>query len=736
MKKLKVYISGMHCTSCAVNIENKLRKIAGVASANVSFVNNTALVEYDAPADLRTISSTIESLGYKTNIKEEAQPVLEDIEKRAREREMQNMKQRAIHSIILTLLILLLALPEMLHGTVAITYPEMIISGTPLAQFILTSIVLYINRETFIRGVHSFLSMMPGMDSLVLLGVGTGYLYSILTGFNIIQGSMYYETSALIITFITIGKYMEAVVKGKTSEAIKKLIGLQPKMARVIRRGKEVEVNVSDVQVGDIVIVRPGEKIPVDGIILEGASSIDESMITGESLPVYKKKGDTVIGATTNKTGSFKFKASKVGSETLLAQIIHLVENAQSSKAPVQKLADIVSGYFVWMVLVLALTAFIYWYFVVGQSLTFALSTFVATIIIACPCAMGLATPTAIVLGTGKGADKGILFKDAESLENLHKVDTIILDKTGTITKGKAVVTDIIPVIGSQKELLIIAASAEKNSEHPLAQAIVNKAKDAKVRILKSSHFNAIEGYGIAAVVSGKKVLIGNIALMSMHKIKGIVYESIYRKLELQGKTVVFVAVNNRIIGLLAIADTIKEDSRVTIAKLHSLGYKTMMITGDNKQVAQAIAKEAGIDEVLSNVLPHEKAARVRELQSSGKKVAFVGDGINDAPALAQANIGVAIGAGTDVAIESGNVVLVKNNLTDLVTAVQLSKYVYEKIKQNLFWAFFYNIVSIPVAMGVLYPINGFLLNPVIAGIAMVFSSISVVSNSLLMRIE
>ncbi len=487
--------------------------------------------------------------------------------------------------------------------------------------------------------------------------------------------------------------------------------------------------------VGDIILVKPGEKIPVDGIIVEGESSVDESMITGESIPVHKRKGASVIGATINKTGSFKFKATKIGSKTMLAQIIKLVEDAQGSKAPIQRLADVVAGYFVQGVLVLSIIAFAYWYLLAGQTLLFALSILISTLIIACPCAMGLATPTAVMIGTGKGAENGILFKNAESLETLHKSKTIVFDKTGTITKGEAVVTDMISIGLDDNELLHLAASAEKNSEHHLAQAIVKKALERRIELKPAGIFRAIPGHGIAAKIGKQVIMAGNIALMNKGKI--VVAEEVIERmnnLEEDGKTTVIISTDKKIIGIIAIADTIKEDARKAIAKLHSLGYETAMITGDNERTANAIAKQVGIDKVLARVLPQDKANEVKKLQSSGKKVAFVGDGINDAPALAQADVGVARGNGTDVAIESGGVVLVRSNLLDIVKAIELSKYTLGKIKQNLFWAFFYNAVGIPVAMGILYPINGFLLNPVIAGAAMALSSISVVSNSLLMK--
>ena len=532
-----------------------------------------------------------------------------------------------------------------------------------------------------------------------------------------------------------LGKYLEAVARGRTSEAIKRLIGLQPKTARVVRNGKAADVLIKDVIVGDIIIVRPGEKIPVDGTVLDGDSSVDESMVTGESIPAHKKKGDVVMGATINMNGSFRFKATRVGSDTMLAQIIKMVEDAQGSKAPIQQLADLVAGYFVEAVIALALIAFAYWYFVAGQPFAFALTALVSTMIIACPCAMGLATPTAVMLGTGKGAENGILIKNAESLELLHQSSIVVLDKTGTITTGKAVVTDMVPFGISDGELLRIAASAENNSEHYLAQAIVKKAKEKKMKLTGPSSFKAVPGYGVASTIDAVRVLIGNHALMEK---EGISVPAVVLKrmqgMELGGKTAVLVSIGDEVSGLVAIADTLKEHSAEAIARLRGMGYEVAMITGDNERTAMAVAKEAGIDRVLAHVLPEDKANEIKRLQKKGEKVVFVGDGINDAPALAQADVGIAIGAGTDVAMESGGVVLVKSDLRDIVKAMELSKYTMKKIKQNLFWAFFYNSVGLPVAMGILYPFTGFLLSPVIAGAAMAFSSVSVVSNSLLMR--
>jgi Cu+-exporting ATPase len=811
MKKISFGIAGMHCATCALNIERRLRKLDGVESANVNYATNRATVEYDeAKIGTGDMRESIQGLGYNADIPEENERkgdgvmrlrvkgmgsphcagIVEkalrkldgikrvelnfslekaeityskdktgftavrkaiidagydaelveadedvDREARAREGEIAGLRSRVAWSAALTVPILLLALPEMLGGIVPLRYPDFLMGNMAILEFLLATPVMYINRDSFVRGFRGLLSRMPGMDSLVALGVGTAYAYSVLVGFGIISGSVYFETSTLLITFIMLGKYLESVAKGKTSEAIKRLIRLQPKTARVVRKGKETEIPINDVVAGDMVIVRPGERIPVDGVVTEGASSVDESMITGESIPAHKIKGDTVIGATINKTGSFRFKATKVGSETMLAQIIKLVEDAQGSKAPIQKLADTVAGFFVQGVILLAFLAFVYWYFVAGSTFLFAITILVSTLIIACPCAMGLATPTAVMIGTGKGAENGILIKDAESLELLHQADIVLFDKTGTITKGEPSVTDVIAMGADEDAFIRTVAAAEAGSEHHVAHAIAEEARRRRLKAGKAASFNALPGYGIDAKVGKRRILIGTPALMKKNgvamdeKTSGRIHE-----MEIAGKTVVLAASDGKLAGIIAIADTIKDDSKQAVKRLQAMGYETAMITGDNERTALAIAKQAGIDRVLAHVLPEDKANEVKRLQSEGKKVAFVGDGINDAPALAQADVGIAIGAGTDVAIESGEVVLVKSDLSDIATAMELSRYTMAKIKQNLFWAFAYNSIGIPVAMGVLYPATGFLLSPVLAGAAMAFSSVSVVSNSLLMR--
>jgi len=729
MKKLIIPISGMHCASCAQKIESTLKKLDGVVNANVNFATEKATVEFDENViDENEIYNAIEQLGYKVikEIDREAKEFV-DKEKEEREREIRNLRTLFILSSILSIPIFILSFPEWFKIVFPYQNIVLLILATPVQFFV---------GFRFYKGAFFALKTKTvNMDTLIAVGTSAAYFYSFLVTLIPTFGNyVYFDTSAIIITFVILGRWLEAITKGKTSEAIKKLIGLQPKTATVIRNGRELQIPIKEVVVGDIVVVKPGQKIPVDGIVVGGFSSVDESMITGESIPVEKKRGDTVIGGTVNKHGSFKFKATKVGKDTVLSQIIKLVEEAQGSKAPIQRLADKVSSYFVPTVILIAIVSFSLWYLVLGQSLIFSLSIFIAVLIIACPCALGLATPTAIMVGTGKGAENGILIKNAEALENIHKLTTIVFDKTGTLTKGKPSVTDILADKLDKKEILKYGAIAEKNSEHPLAEAIINKAKEEKLKISDPEFFEAIPGHGILAKYNGKTILFGNRNLMKKYKIKVEGLEGKIRTLENEGKTVMILALNKKIIGLIAVADTLKEFSKEAIEKLHEMGKEIIMITGDNKRTTNAIAKQLGIDYVLAEVLPEEKEKEIEKLQKKNKIVAMVGDGINDAPALAKADIGIAIGAGTDIALETGQVVLIKNDLRDVIKAIELSNYTIKKIKQNLFWAFFYNSVSIPIAAGLLYPFTGFLLNPMIAAVAMAFSSVSIVLNSLLMK--
>ncbi|MEW5996368.1 MAG: heavy metal translocating P-type ATPase [Candidatus Micrarchaeota archaeon] len=728
-EKMSLHVLGMSSLHCSNIVEGALKRLAGVAKVELNFTLEKADVFYDPKKlDFDKIRKAIVNAGYDAEKWVEGEEV--DREKAAREREIKDYKTRLAVAAIFAIPTVLLALQEML----GLRYPELIEQNTALLQFVFATPAIIAGSQFFTRGARALINLMPTMDSLVGIGVGAAYVYSIGVTFFGLEGYLYYEIAAVLIAFLLLGRLLEAVAKGRTSEAIKRLIGLQAKTARVIRKGEEAEIPIEDVAIGDIVVIRPGEKIPVDGVVVEGESYVDEAMITGEPIPVGKRKGDEVIGATINKTGSFRMRAEKVGKDTMLAQIIKLVEEAQGSKAPIQRLADLVSAYFVPAVLGLGLLAAGYWYFVAGQPFIFALTIFITTLIIACPCALGLATPTAVMMGTGKGAEQGVLFKSAKALETAHKMRMVIFDKTGTLTKGKPEVTDIVPVGMKEEELLKLAAIAEKNSEHPLGEAIVNRAKERKIAVPEPEKFNSIPGHGVEISYKGRKVLIGNRKLMQKRK---IAYEGLEGKLmglENKGKTAMLVAVGGKAAGIIAVADTLKEHSREAVKLLHRQGLKVAMITGDNERTAKAIAGQVGIDRVLAEVLPEEKEKEVKKLQNEGLKVSFVGDGINDAPALAASDIGIAIGSGTDVAIESGDIVLIKDDLRDVVKAFDISAYTMKKIKQNLFWAFIYNIIGIPVAMGVLYPFMGFLLNPVIAGAAMAFSSVSVVSNSLLMR--
>lgn len=733
--KETITITGMSCASCAVKIENMLAKNSGVLNAKVNFANEKVYIEYD-PGRIKPdgLHQIIIGAGYKTIVSEEGAI---DLEKEARESEIKSLKLKFIISIILATPLMYFAMATGMKLPLVPWMKE----HMALIQFLLTTPIMFAGRQFFTKGITAVVkARAANMDTLVSLGVGSAYLYSLYVSISMWLGSsaftmknLYYEIAGFLIAFILLGKFLESIAKGKTSESIKKLIGLQPKTALILQNGSEKEIPIEEVIVGDIVIVKPGQKIPVDGVVTEGYSSVDESMITGESIPIEKTKESQVIGATINKTGSFKFRATKIGKDTALAQIIRLVEEAQGSKAPIQKLADKISAYFVPAVVLIAVLAFIIW-LLAGEGFLFALTIFITVLIIACPCALGLATPTAVMVGTGIGAENGILIKSAESLQKAHQIDAVVFDKTGTLTKGEPELTDVIMHKGSEEDILSLAASVENSSEHPLGEAIVNGAKKRGIGLKEIKNFQSITGKGVKALVGEQAVLLGNIRLMEDNNIDVSKFRSDLGRLESEGKTAMLVAVNNNLIGIIAVADTLKEFSNKAIAKLKQMKKQVIMITGDNKRTAQAIAKQLGIDRVLAEVLPQDKAQEIKKLQEEGLKVAMVGDGINDAPALVQADIGIAIGTGTDVAIESGDIVLIKDDLRDVVMAMDLSRYAMNKIKQNLFWAFFYNTAGIPIAAGILYPFTGFLLNPMIAGAAMAFSSVSVVSNSLLMK--
>ena len=725
----------MHCASCAANIENTLKKEGGIKSVNVNFVSEKLYLEFNPiEINISKIQKIIENLGYK--IKQESLEEIHDHYKEIKDQEIQILKKRFLLSLIFSLPIIYIVMGDM----VGLPIPMFFENYGMIFQFFLTTAVITACFNIWTSGFKNLLRLSPNMDSLIFIGTAVAYFYSLIISILIfldkeIDAHLYYESAALILVFISLGKYLEAITKGKTSEAIKKLIGLQPKEAIIIKNNEEIKIPVSEIKVGDIILVKPGEKIPVDGIVIDGYSAVDEKAITGESIPVEKEKGDEVIGATINKTGVLKFKATRVGKDTMLSQIIKIVEEAMGSKAPIQLLADKVSFYFVPTVIVIAILSFLIW-LLIGKPLAFALMIFVSVLIIACPCALGLATPTAVMIGTGLAANKGILIKNGKALEIARDVNIVIFDKTGTLTKGEPIVTDIIEIqnYNLKSKILQLASSVEKNSEHPLAQAIVNKAKEENINFLEVKNFKAIPGQGVLAEIDGKKVLLGTRKLMIDNQIDPNLVEEKMITLENQGKTAMILAEDKEIIGIIAVADTLKNYSKEAVEMLHKMGKKVGIITGDNKRVGEAIAKQLGIDKVLAEVLPQQKAAEIKKLQSEVNIVAMVGDGINDAPALAQADLGIALGSGTDIAMETGEIVLIKDDLRDVITAIDLSKYTLRKIKQNLFWAFFYNVLAIPVAAGVLYPIWGFLLNPILAALAMAFSSVSVVLNSLLMK--
>jgi Cu+-exporting ATPase len=731
---LELPIQGIECASCVQRIEKALLQTRGVVKAAVNLATAKAKVEYlPSETNLEEIKRAVESTGYKV-LEFEPSEEVEDPERHVREKEYKKLKTKFIVGLVLGLLVFL--------GSSRHWFPWIpsFLGNFYVLWALATPVQFWIGWQFYKGAWGAFKHRNADMNTLIAVGTSAAYLYSVAAtlfpSFFEAAGmkpDVFFDTSALIIVLILFGRFLEARAKGQTSEAIKKLMGLQPKTARIIREGKEMDIPVEEVLVGDTVVVRPGEKIPVDGIVKEGKSAVDESMITGESIPVKKEQGDEVIGATINKTGSFKFQTTKVGKDTALAQIIKLVQDAQGSKAPIQRLADVISGYFVPIVISVAIATFVIWFnFGPFPTLTFALLTFVAVMIIACPCALGLATPTAVMVGTGKGAENGILIKGGESLETAHKLDTIVFDKTGTLTKGEPEITDLVSINAhSEEEILKNAASAEKVSEHPLGEAIIKSAIERKIELRDPKDFKAIEGHGIEAIVDGRNVLLGNVKLM---KDRGIDIKDLEKKAEefaSDGKTPIYVSLDGKSAGIIAVADPLKETSVEALEKLKKLGLKVVMLTGDNKKTAEAIARKAGIDGVISEVLPEDKVHEIKRLQSEGTRVAMVGDGINDAPALAQADVGIAIGSGTDVAMEASDITLIKGDLRGVASAIELSKRTIRVIKQNLFWAFFYNTVGIPVAAGVLYPFFGILLNPIFASAAMAFSSVSVVSNSL-----
>ena len=745
MKREVLKISGMTCAACSARIEKVVSKIEGVESVTVNLTTEKLSAYIDEEvADVQKIKAAVERAGFGwSELKEGSQQADEDRQKK--EREINLLWKKFIVSAVFSLPLLYISMGSMLSFLSFLPIPKYLEPmdyplNFALVQILLTIPVLIAGNRFYVVGFRAIRMKSPNMDSLIAMGTTAALIYSLYSTWQIYQGNMgfveglYFETAGVIITLILLGKSMEAVSKGRTSEAIKKLMGLAPKTATVIKNGKEIEISIDDVEENDIVLVKPGAKIPVDGDITEGFTSVDESMLTGESMPVDKKVGDSVFAATINKNGLIRFRATKVGDNTALAQIIKLIEDAQQSKAPIAQMADIVSGYFVPTVFVIAIASFALW-MLSGETLSFSLTIFVSVLVIACPCALGLATPTAIMVGTGKGAENGILIKGGEALETTHKINTIIFDKTGTITEGKPTVTDIITTgIMDSDSLLQITASAEKGSEHPLGDAIVKSAEDKGLELYPIEHFESITGQGINATIQGKQLLIGNIRLMQE---MDIAVEAVLKDadtLAAQGKTPMYIALDSKLAGIIAVADVVKPGSAKAVKKLMEMGIEVAMITGDNRRTAEAIAKQVGITRVLSEVLPQDKSGEVKKLQQEGRRVAMVGDGINDAPALVQSDIGIAIGSGTDVAMESADIVLMHSDLMDVVTAIQLSKSTIRNIKQNLFWAFAYNVAGIPLAAGVLHIFGGPLLNPIFAAAAMSLSSVSVLSNALRLR--
>ena len=743
MSKQKEYIiEGMSCASCAMTVENAVSKMPGVDKASVNLATEIMTVEANDSVTPEAIAKVVDGVGY--GARPRGKSVEEELEEKNEKKEahLREMKRNLTISAIFAVPLLFIAMADMVGIPMpAFLSPMQSPVSYALIQLALVLPIIWLGRHFFVDGFKALSKGHPNMDSLVALGTSAAFLYSLYGTYHVLEGhahfamNLYYESAGVILTLITLGKYFEDVSKGKTSMAIQTLVGLAPKMATVLRDGQEVEVPVEEVQVGDLIRVKPGEKVPVDGVVTEGNSTVDESMLTGESIPVSKAVGDEVIGASLNKTGSFILKATKIGKDTALSQIIHLVEQAQGSKAPIAKLADKVSGVFVPIVIGLALVSGLAWYFLGQESWVFALTITISVLVIACPCALGLATPTAIMVGTGKGAENGILLKSGEALEEANHVNMVVFDKTGTITNGTPVVTDVVTADNTDADALIrLAASLEVASEHPLGEAIVAKAKEQGATFDEVTNFEAIPGFGIKGHVGETLVFLGNEKWMRENGLANVEMNDKANHFAEQGKTPLYIGYNDAVQGLIVVADTVKESSARAIQTLHEMGIQVAMMTGDHERTAQAIAAEVGIDRVFSEVLPQDKANYVSKLQEEGYIVAMVGDGINDAPALAQAQVGIAIGTGTDVAIESADAVLMKSDLMDVPAMLKLSRATIRNIKENLFWAFAYNVIGIPFAMGVLHLFGGPLLNPMIAGAAMSFSSVSVVLNALRLK--
>ncbi|MGF1591062.1 MAG: heavy metal translocating P-type ATPase [Pleurocapsa sp.] len=745
LEKINLKLRGMSCAACASSIEEAINHVPGVAECNVNFGAEQAAIKYNPrQTSIEDIQDAVAEAGYSAySLPEQAMMTGEDdAEKAARKAESRDLKLKMIVGGVISLILIFGSLP-MMTGLHLPFIPAWL--HNPWLQLILTTPVqFWCGYRFYIGAWKSFKRHTATMDTLIALGTSAAYFYSLFAtvfpGFFLNQRLMpevYYETAAVIITMILLGQWFENRAKGQTSEAIRQLMGLQARDARVIRNGREIDVPINEVQIDDIILVRPGEKIPVDGKIISGSSTIDEAMVTGESIPVQKQPGDEVIGATINKTGSFKFKATRVGTDTVLAQIVKLVQDAQGSKAPIQRLADQVTGWFAPVVIAIAIATFVLWFIFMGN-VSLALITTVGVLIIACPCALGLATPTSVMVGTGKGAENGILIKGAESLELAHKIQTVVLDKTGTITEGKPTVTNYSTVTGTNNDaelkLLRLVAAVERNSEHPLAESVVRYAQSQDIKLSECDDFQALAGSGVQGRVAGNLVQIGTRRWLSELGIKTDTLQPQKDIWEAEAKTVILIAVDSKLAGIMGIADAVKPSSTAAVKALRNLDLEVVMLTGDNQKTAEAIARQVGIIRVEAEVRPDQKAAKVRQLQQEGKIVAMVGDGINDAPALAQADVGIAIGTGTDVAIAASDITLISGELQGIVTAIQLSKATINNIRQNLFFAFIYNVLGIPIAAGILFPFFGWLLNPIIAGGAMAFSSVSVVTNALRLR--
>ena len=739
MEKKEYKLSGMTCASCAMTVEMAVKDLETVEDVNVNLATERLSLIPKEGFDSQQVLDAVAEAGYQAEEKGKDRPSEVNEEAVARAQALRRKKQELLILLLTTLPLLYISMGSMVGLPLPsfldhMAHPLVFV----LSQLLLTLPAVWIGRGFYQRGFRNLIKKHPNMDSLIAVGTSAAFLYSLYSVSQVFLGhhpfvhQLYFESVAVIITLILLGKYMESSAKGRTSQAIQSLLELVPSQATVIRYGEAVTIDTEDIRVGDIIRIRPGERMPVDGLVTDGQTFVDESMMTGESVPIEKKVGDTITSATINQNGSIDYQATRVGSDTTLAQIVRLVEEAQGSKAPIAALADKISLYFVPIVLGLATLSALGWYFLAGESLSFSLSIFIAVLVIACPCALGLATPTAIMVGTGKGAENGILIKSGQALEAAYQLDTIVLDKTGTITVGKPSLTDLLSLGDlNRPDLLRLIASAEQHSEHPLAQAILEAAEEEELNLLPVSHFEAIVGRGLAAQVEGRRLLVGNESLMKENNIDSSAFQEQLLELSQKGKTAMFVAIDGQLVGILAVADEMKSNSLKAVQELQSMGLEVIMLTGDREETAKAIAQKAGIQKVIAGVLPDGKATAIKDLQEADKKLAMVGDGINDAPALVQADVGIAIGSGADVAIESADVVLMHSDLQDVVKAIKLSQATIRNIKENLFWAFAYNTLGIPIAMGLLHLFGGPLLNPMLAGLAMSLSSVSVVVNAL-----